>query len=53
MWLWNRWAAAVLIHPLAWKLPYAIGVALLRKNNNKISLRNKNFKNLHKKFNSI
>ena len=29
--LWRRPAAAAPIHPLAWKLPYAMGVALKRK----------------------
>ena len=27
-WLWWRLAAAALIHPLTWELPYAVGVAL-------------------------
>ena len=27
LWLWHRPAAAALIHPLAWKLPYDTGVA--------------------------
>ena len=27
-WLWCRPAAAALIRPLAWELPYAMGVAL-------------------------
>ena len=31
LWLWPRLAAAALIGPLAWKLPYAIGVALKSK----------------------
>ena len=30
LWLWCRPAAAALIGPLAWKLPYAMGVALKR-----------------------
>ena len=29
--LWGRLAAAALIQPLAWDLPYATGVALKRK----------------------
>ena len=33
LWLWHRWAAEALIRPLAWKLPYAAGVALKRKEN--------------------
>ena len=28
LWLWYRAAAAVLIQPLAWELPYAAGAAL-------------------------
>ena len=31
LWLWCRQAAAALIWPLAWELPYAMGVALKRK----------------------
>ena len=31
LWLWCRLAAAALIQPLAWELPYAAGVALKRK----------------------
>ena len=27
-WLWDSLAAAALIQPLAWKLPYAAGAAL-------------------------
>ena len=30
LWLWCRLAAAPLIRPLAWELPYAMGVALKR-----------------------
>ena len=30
-WLWYRLAAAALIQPLAWGLPYAAGAALKRK----------------------
>ena len=32
LWLWPRPAAAALIQPLAWELPYAAGAALKRKN---------------------
>ena len=32
LWLWCRPAAAALIRPLAWELPYAAGVALKSKN---------------------
>ena len=28
LWLWRRLAAIVPIQPLAWELPYAVGVAL-------------------------
>ena len=31
LWLWCRLAAAALIRPLAWKLPYATGVALKKE----------------------
>ena len=31
LWLWHRLTAAALIQPLAWKLPYAMGVALKRQ----------------------
>ena len=30
LWLWCRLMAAALIPPLAWELPYAVGVALKR-----------------------
>ena len=30
LWLWCRPAAAALIQPLAWELPYAIGAAVKR-----------------------
>ena len=30
LWLWRRPAAAALIQPLAWELPYAAGAALKR-----------------------
>ena len=35
LWLWCRPAAAALIRPLAWKLPYATGLALKRKEKEK------------------
>ena len=31
LWLWCRLAAAALIHPLAWEIPYAVGAALKRQ----------------------
>ena len=33
LWLWCRPAAVSLIQPLAWELPYAMGVALKSKQN--------------------
>ena len=36
-WLWCRSAAAALIQPLAWELPYAMGAALKRKKKKKSS----------------
>ena len=35
LWLWHRPAAAALIWPLAWELPYAMGTALKRKKKKK------------------
>ena len=35
LWLWSRWAAAALIGPLAWELPYATGAALKKKSTHK------------------
>ena len=35
LWLWCRPAATALIQPLAWKPPYAAGVALKDKKKNK------------------
>ena len=32
LWLWQRLPAAVLTQPLAWELPYAVGLALKRQN---------------------
>ena len=32
LWLWHRLAAAAPIQPLAWELPYAIGVDLKKQN---------------------
>ena len=34
LWLWRRPAAAALIQPLAWELPYASGVALKKQTKN-------------------
>ena len=35
LWVWCRLAAAVLIRPLAWELPYAAGAAPKRKKKKK------------------
>ena len=35
LWLWHRLAAVAPIHPLAWELPYAMGVALKRQKRKK------------------
>ena len=35
LWLWCRLAAAALIHPLAWEIPHAAGVALQSKTKTK------------------
>ena len=35
LWLWCRPPAVALIQPLAWELPYVIGVALKRKKEKK------------------
>ena len=35
LWLWCRPAGAALIRPLAWELPYAVGVALKSKKRKK------------------
>ena len=37
LWLWGRLAAVVLIRPLAWEPPYAMGVALKRQKTKKKS----------------
>ena len=36
LWLWGRLAASALIISLAWELPYAVGMALKRKNKIKL-----------------
>ena len=35
LWLWCSMAAVAMIRPLAWELPYASGVALKNKKQNK------------------
>ena len=35
LWLWCRSAAAAPIQPLAWELPYALGVVLKKKKKRK------------------
>ena len=37
LWLWCRLAAAALIHPLAWEIPYAVGAALKRQKKKKFN----------------
>ena len=37
LWLWHRPVARAPIQPLAWELPYAVGVALKWKSKNKKS----------------
>ena len=34
LWMWRKPAAAALIQPLAWELPYAAGAAIKRKKKN-------------------
>ena len=41
LWLWCRPAAAALIQPLAWELPYAASVALKKQKTNKQTNKNK------------
>ena len=36
LWLWCRLAATALIGPLAWVLPYAVGMALKRPKKKKV-----------------
>ena len=36
LWLWHRLAAAHLIQPVAWELPYAMGEALKSKKKNEM-----------------
>ena len=35
LWLWHRPAAGALVRPLAWELPYAVGLALKRQKRKK------------------
>lgn len=46
LWLWYRLAAAALICPLAWELPYAAGVALESKKKPKTKTNNTGSPNL-------
>ena len=43
LWLWCRPAAIVPIGPLAWELPYALGVALKRKKKKSLTINTKLF----------
>ena len=45
LWLWWRLAATVLVWPLAWELPYALGAALKRPKNKKTKKQNKTKQN--------
>ena len=45
LWLWHRLTAVALIAPLAWKPPYALGVALKSKEKKKKKERKKEEKN--------
>ena len=38
LWLWCSLAAVAPIQPLAWELPYAMGVAVKKKKQNKTKL---------------
>ena len=38
LWLWCRQVTTALIQPLAWELPYAMGLALKENKNKKESL---------------
>ena len=39
LWLWHRLAAAALIQPIAWELPYAEGAALKRQKKKELMYR--------------
>ena len=43
LWLWHGPAAAAVIQPLAWELPYAAGVALQKAHNNNNNSNNNNY----------
>ena len=47
LWLWCRLAAAAVIWPLAWELPYAVGAALKKKRCIKFLAISYNFWNTH------
>ena len=51
LWLWCRLAASVLIWPLAWELPYTVGVALKRQKIKNIVCHNTKLKILNNQFN--
>ena len=46
LWLWHRLAATAPIHPLAWELPYAAGVAVQRKKEKKVNIKYERVNNL-------
>jgi len=45
-WLWLTPAATAPIHPLAWELPYAAGVAVQRKKEKKVYIKYERVNNL-------
>ena len=51
LWLWCRLAAAALIQLLAWKFPYAAGVALKKAKNKNKTKRKKKKKQINKQTN--
>ena len=40
LWLWCRPATTVLVRPLAWELPYAVGAALKRQKKKNVDFAN-------------
>ena len=53
LWLWHRRTAVALIGPLAWELPYAVGVALKRKKEKKKKHKLQRSKKKRDNFNDI
>ena len=46
LWLWHRLAATAPVGPLAWELPYAMGVALKRQKKNMVNINSLTLKSL-------